>query len=266
MRLGPALLFCPGDRGDRFLKASAVSDIVIIDLEDAVAPASKEVARQTLLETPLDPSRTIIRVNSVRSGELEKDLSALSRTAYGTVMVPKSETAADFAELTGYDIVALCETPLGIRNAGQLASGHNVVALCWGAEDLVAAIGGRSSRKPNGEYRDVARYARSQVLAAAASEGKPAYDAVHLDFEDTTGLLGEAEDAAESGFAGAMCIHPRQVEVIRQAFRPTPETTEWARRLLDVAAKSSRGAFAFEGRMVDEPLIRQARRVLGVSD
>ena len=132
----------------------------------------------------------------------------------------------------------------------------------WGAEDLIAALGGSSSRALDGRYRDVARYARARVLVAAAAAGKHAYDAVHLDIADLAGLRDEAVDAAASGFIGTACIHPSQVETVREAYRPSPEAVAWAERVL-AAATTSAGVFAFEGRMVDEPVLRQARRIVG---
>jgi citrate lyase subunit beta/citryl-CoA lyase len=206
----------------------------------------------------LDPARTIVRVNPG-----EADLATLRATSYDTVMLPKAETAEDVARWSDYRVIALCESPLGVSNAELLAALPNVVALTWGAEDLVAALGGTSSRHADGTYRDYARYARSRVLIAAAAEGKSAIDTVHLDIDDDAGLAAEAEDAAASGFVGMMCIHPKQVEIVRAAFRPTPEALAWAHRVLDAATSAGNGVFALDGRMIDEPVLRQARRVLG---
>jgi citrate lyase subunit beta/citryl-CoA lyase len=133
----------------------------------------------------------------------------------------------------------------------------------WGAEDLVASLGGASSRYPDGRYRDVARHARSQVLLAAGAHGVAAIDAVHLDLADADGLRSEAEDAAALGFAATACVHPGQVEVVRSAYAPTRERLEWARALLAEAAVRERdGVFAFRGQMVDAPLMRQAEAVV----
>jgi citrate lyase subunit beta/citryl-CoA lyase len=131
----------------------------------------------------------------------------------------------------------------------------------WGAEDLLAGLGGRSSRHPNGRYRDVARTARSQVLLAAGAARRLAIDAVHLDIRDTDGLREEAEDAAACGFAATACIHPSQVEVVRTAYRPTDEQLDWASRVL-AAARGERGVFAFEGGMVDGPVLRHAEQLV----
>ncbi len=262
MVAGPALLFCPADRPDRYEKAAAAGDSVILDLEDAVSLDAKPRAREALAASSLDPARTIVRVNPRSTGLLEADLEALRGTAYRTVMLPKAETAADLEPLTGFDVIAICESPAGVRNAELLAGLDVVVALTWGAEDLVAALGGTSSRFVDGTYRDYARYARSKVLIAAASEGKAAYDTVHMAIADIEGLRLEAEDAAASGFTGSMCIHPSQAEVIRVAFRPSDDAIRWANGVLEAAAAAGRGAFSYEGRMIDEPLLRQARRLL----
>ncbi|HKP07343.1 MAG TPA: aldolase/citrate lyase family protein, partial [Microbacterium sp.] len=164
-----------------------------------------------------------------------------------------------------FEIVALCETAKGVAQADRIAALDNVVALMWGAEDLVASIGGTSSRKPNGRYRDIARYARSRVLLAAGARGKAAIDAVHLDIEDAKRLAIEAADAAASGFRATACIHPSQVAVIRAAYRPDEKTVAWARAVL-AAADGERGVFSHEGRMVDEPVLRHARGVLARAD
>jgi citrate lyase subunit beta/citryl-CoA lyase len=234
---------------------------VILDLEDAVAPARKAAARESLTSVPLDPATTIVRVDGAATAFFEDDLAALAATDYRRVMLAKSETRASLEALAGYRVIALCESPLGVENAALLAAAPNVEALMWGAEDLIAALGGSSSRGADGRYRDVARVARARVLLAAGAAGKVAYDAVHLDLADDAGLAEEATDAAASGFAGTACIHPRQVPIVRAAFRPTREALDWAERVL-AAAEGVDGVFALDGRMIDEPLLRQARRVL----
>ncbi len=262
--LGPALLFCPADRPDRYPKAAAAADAVILDLEDAVAPDDKASAREALIRSDLDPASTIVRLNPAGTAEFDRDLAALARTSYSTVMLAKAETAKDLDRLADLHVIALCESPLGVRNAGLLADHPSVVALMWGAEDLVAALGGSSSRRADGRYRDFARYARSHVLLNAVSAGKIAYDTVHLDIADEAGLQEEARDAAASGFAGTVCIHPRQVGIIRAAYRPSAESVQWATEVLAAAHAAGNGVFSFRGQMVDEPVLRQARHVLTV--
>jgi citrate lyase subunit beta/citryl-CoA lyase len=262
--MGPALLFCPADRPERFAKAMERADAVILDLEDAVAPSSKTAARDALIESELDPDRVIVRVSAPGSDGYASDLASLSQTDYRTVMVAKAESPKALKAIDRrFSIIALCETAGGVAAAEKLAAHDQVIALMWGAEDLVASLGGTSSRTPNGGYRDIARYARARVLLAAGARGKAAIDAVHLDIADTKRLGVEARDAAACGFAASACIHPSQVEVIRAAYRPDTATVRWARGVLDAAISSGDGVFTYDGRMVDEPVLRHARSVLG---
>src|SRR3954470_23228814 len=151
LKTGPAWLFCPADRPERYAKAAAAADVVIVDLEDGVAPDAKPGARQALAETPLDPARTVVRINPADTDDHARDLEALAGTAYRTVMLAKAESAQQLAGLTMFSVIALCETPRGVTAAPEIAAAVPTVALMWGAEDLVAGLGGRSSRFPGSE-------------------------------------------------------------------------------------------------------------------
>ncbi|WP_307387069.1 MULTISPECIES: CoA ester lyase [Microbacterium] len=258
---GPALLFCPADRPDRYAKAAAAADTVILDLEDAVAPADKVRAREALAAHPLDPERVIVRLNAAGSPDHALDLTAVRASGYTTVMLAKAESAADVEATDGFEVVALCETARGIVHAAEIAAHPATVGLMWGAEDLIASMSGRSSRFADGRYRDVARTARANVLLAARAHGKDAIDAVHLDIADLEGLRAECEDAAASGFTATACIHPTQVATIRSAYASTDPEREWARAVL-AEAEGQPGVFRFRGRMIDEPVLRQAREML----
>lgn len=259
--MGPALLFCPADRPERYGKAAERADAVILDLEDAVAPESKAAARESLVAHPLDPSRTIVRVNPAQSHDFAQDLQALRGTRYRTVMLAKAEGIEDLWALNGFDVIALCETARGVQKAAELAEEPNVVALMWGAEDLVASLGGTSSRRDDGGYRDIARHARSTVLLAAAAASKQAVDAVYVNIPDLAGLSEEARDAVASGFGMKACIHPSQVQVIRDAYRPSADEEQFARDVLAAAEKHG-GVFSFRGKMVDGPILRHAEQTL----
>ncbi|NUL44450.1 CoA ester lyase [Cellulosimicrobium funkei] len=271
MNLGPSILFCPADRPDRYAKAAAAADAVILDLEDAVAPADKATAREHVVASSLDPATTVVRVNPVGDGTAREhalDLAALAGGPYRVLMVAKVEDPAQLDHLheAGYSVIALCETAAGVERAFEIARHPSVVALMWGAEDLVASMAGKSSRFASGpragQYREVARYARSRVLVAANAAGKVAVDTVFMDIADLGGLRAEAEDAVASGFAATACIHPSQAAVIREAYAPSTEETEWAQAVL-AEAQTQPGVFRFRGRMVDEPILRQARRIVG---
>lgn len=259
--MGPAILFCPADRPDRYGKAMNGADAVILDLEDAVAPRDREQARLSLIANPMDPDRIIVRINPAGTNDFALDLIALRQTRYRHVMLAKTEDPGSLAPLTDYSVVALCETVKGIINAAAIAAAPNVVALMWGAEDLVASLGGTSSRRPDGQYRDVALHTRSHVLLAAGASGKAALDSVYVDIADIAGLKAESDDAVASGFAAKASIHPRQMPVIRESYTPTLKEVEQAKRMLAAADESS-GVFTFGGRMVDEPVLRHARKTL----
>lgn len=263
--MGPALLFCPGDRPDRFGKAADRADAVILDLEDAVGEGAKQAARDAVAAAELAPARTIVRVNAAGTAHFEADLEAVARSPFRTVMLAKAESAeqvdAVARGLRGARVVALVETARGVLAAESLAAHPAVVGLMWGAEDLVASLGGTASRDATGAYRDVAMHARSRVLLAAGAFDRTAIDAIRADIADLEGAEAEAADAAASGFGAKAAIHPSHVAPYRRAFAPTAAQLDEARRIL-AAAEATPGVFSFEGRMVDEPILRHARSVV----
>ncbi|MEV6556031.1 CoA ester lyase [Nocardia sp. NPDC051756] len=258
---GPAWLFCPADRPERYEKAAAAADVVILDLEDGVAAGDKAAARKALVETPLEPETTFVRVNAAGTDEHALDLAALAGTRYRRIILPKCESAEQITTLTEYEVLALIESPLGAITVGDSMTADNAIGVMWGAEDLVAGLGGQSSRHADGSYRDVARHVRSTSLLAAKAYGKFALDSVYLDIRDLDGLRAEALDAVAVGFDGKVAIHPSQVAVIRAAYAPSGTEIDWARRVLDEVPKH-RGVFAFEGRMVDAPVLRHAEQIV----
>jgi len=258
--MGPAWLFCPADRPERYGKAAERADVVILDLEDAVAQDTKHQARQWVGESALDPARTLVRVNAADSPHFAEDLAMVRTSGYTQVMLPKAEDPRVLTELEGLRVYTLIETARGVLAAEDLAAHPAVHGLMWGAEDLVASLGGTSSRRADGGYRQVAVHARARVLLAARAWDKQALDSVYLDIPDLAGLAAEAEDAQASGFTAKVLIHPSHVPVVREAFAGT-QRRQWAQRVLQ-AAQNERGVFSFEGQMVDEPVLRQARQIL----
>lgn len=242
----------------------AAADVVILDLEDGVAAKDREAARTALVESALDPARTVVRINPVDTPEHALDLRALRDTAYSTVMLAKTESADQVASLAPFEVVVLVETPLGALTVNQSAQVRNAVAVMWGAEDLFAATGGTANRRPDGSYRDVAEHVRSQSLLAAKAFGLMALDSVYLDIKDLDGLRAETDDAVAVGFDAKVAIHPTQVAVIRAGYAPTAEQIDWARAVL-ARASSQRGVFQFEGQMVDMPVLRRAERIVGLA-
>lgn len=262
---GPAFLFCPADRPDRFTKAALAADVVILDLEDGVAPERRDEARAHLRAASLDPATTIVRINPASSPDHERDLTTLRETNVTMVMLAKTEAPEEVLALEEFSVVALLETPRGVVAANEIARCANIIAVMWGAEDLVAALGGLSSRRADRSYRDVARYARSRTLLAARAEGRCALDAVCLLLDDLELQRDEALDAAAVGFAATVCVHPSQVPVVRAAYRPSDEQLAWAKQILD-ESRGRAGVFRVGTLMVDEPVLAQARQILRRGD
>lgn len=282
---GPALLFAPADRPERFAKAVERSDMVVVDLEDGCRAENRATARENIIaafrDGTLSAERTIIRVNPVASEDFAADMATVAEAGARTIMLPKAEGSFSLDANRSHSnpsptsddlqIIALIETPKGVLNLQEIAEDPQVVALFWGAEDLTAAVGGTSSRygadevptagggtsgHPGG-YRELPRLTRSLVLLHAAAAGIVALDSIHADTADVDGAKAEAVDAAASGFAATVSIHPGLVPPIREAYAPTPEQREWAAKVIDGAAQNS-GAFAVDGQMIDAPLLRQA--------
>ncbi|HIW91319.1 MAG TPA: CoA ester lyase [Candidatus Corynebacterium avicola] len=279
---GPALLFAPADRPERFAKAADRSDAVILDLEDGCRAENRAEARNHIISASLDPARTIVRINPPGTADVAADVRAVAASPFTTVMLPKTEGPDCVDVLTevhpdasNWQFVALVETPRGVLNLESVAAHPQVAALFWGAEDLTAALGGTSSRYgveeiptpgggPSGHpggYREVPRLTRSMVLLHAAAAGKVALDSIHADTADVAGASAEAVDAAASGFAATVAIHPGLVPTIRDAYAPSAADVDWARRVVEAAASDS-GASAVDGRMIDAPLHRQAELIL----
>jgi citrate lyase subunit beta/citryl-CoA lyase len=256
---GPAYLFCPASRPDRYQKALDAADFAIFDLEDAVAPADKAAARQALINNPVDPDAVIVRVNAIGTPDHALDLEALEHTEYGRIMLPKAEDPEAIAKLDRFEVIALCETARGVLRAPDIAEVPCVVALMWGAEDLVASIGGRTSRGLDGRYGEVARHARARTLLGGAAAGRPVLDAVLVNYGDDETLRIESEEAAASGFLGKACVHPRQVAEVRASFVPRSDLISWARQVVE---STDGGVASLGGLMVDEPVLAQARNIL----
>ncbi|QGU06741.1 Citrate lyase subunit beta-like protein [Corynebacterium occultum] len=262
---GPALLFAPAHRPELLAKAVARADMVIIDLEDGAGEGDREVAREVVRNSGLDPARTIVRTVGPQHPGFRGDVEMLRETDYQLLMVPKLRDQIP-AEVRGFQVIAMVETPEALINIAGLSGHEDVVGLFWGAEDLTTLLGGTHSRHAEdeegaGTYREPLRLARSQVLIHAAARRKFAIDAIYADFRDEAGQRKEAVDAARIGFAATACIHPGQVAVVREAYRPAPAQISWAKQVL-AGAEPGGGAYQVAGAMVDAPIIEQARRII----
>jgi citrate lyase subunit beta/citryl-CoA lyase len=266
-----SLLFVPGDRPDRMVKAlGSGADALILDLEDSVAAASKGEARSAVIDflRGQRPVPMLVRINPLGSPYINDDLAALREVHADAIMLPKAEGAASIHALshwTGLPILPIAtETPGAIFALGSYAEVRDrLFGLTWGAEDLPAAIGATAAREPDGRYTAPIETVRSLALFGAHAAGVAAIETVYPDFRDLEGLTAYAARGARDGFTGMMAIHPDQIAVINRAFTPTEAEVEAARKIIDAfAANPGAGVLAVEGKMVDAPHLLQARRVL----
>ena len=266
-----SLLFVPGDRPDRMVKAlGSGADALILDLEDSVAPGRKVEARAAVADflRGARPVPLLVRINPVGGPYSNDDLAMLQNARPDAIMLPKAEGAASIhalASWTGVPILPIAtETPAAIFALASYADVRDrLLGLTWGAEDLPAAIGATSAREADGRYTAPVEMARSLALFAAHAAGVPAIETVYPDFRDLAGLVAYAARGARDGFSGMMAIHPDQVAVINQAFTPCDADLQAARAIVAAfAADPHAGVLAIDGKMVDAPHLAQARRLL----
>jgi len=266
-----SLLFVPGDRPDRMIKAiGSGADALILDLEDSVALERKAEARDAVVEFLHGerPIPVMVRINAVGSPYANDDLVALREAHADAIMLPKAEGAASIHALsswTGLPILPIAtETPAAIFVLGSYAEVRDrLLGLTWGAEDLPAAIGATAAREADGRYTPPIETVRALALFAAHAAGIPAIETVYPDFRDLDGLEAYAARGARDGFSGMMAIHPDQVPVINRVFTPTQAEIVAARAIVDAfAANPHSGVLAVDGKMVDAPHLIQARRIV----
>ncbi len=265
-----SVLFTPGDRPDRIEKAwtTGAADVVVADLEDAVAPAGKEAALDAVCDvlerTERDACMRAIRINPYPGRYADAEIRRLADLRPDLVVVPKAHDPEQLerlaAKLPGVGLLAIIETAAGVMAAHDVAGVAGVEALAFGAEDLAADAGMRRSA----DNVEVA-VPRSLVALAAAAHGKVAIDMITADFKDDARFKREAGEALGLGYAGKMCLHPRQVALAHAAWAPTNAEVAWAKQVLDAVAESQSadgGVVVVDGKMVDVPLIRQAEAII----
>lgn len=254
-------LFVPGHRGDRFAKAAASgADIVVCDLEDAVAADAKASARAEVTRWLDEGGAACVRLNVHGTPFYDADVSALSGVrGLRAVMLPKAEDARVLVELgdaLGPDtpVVALVETALGLHRVHDLASVPCVARLAFGSLDFALDVG--AEHAPTSML-----FARSSLVVASRAAGMAApIDGVTVALDDPSVAAADAGAAARLGFGGKLCIHPRQVSAVNAAFSPSEEDVRCARRILDGVTDD--GAGRLDGQMVDRPVVERARLIL----
>lgn len=263
-----SLLFVPGARADRFEKADkAGADLVCIDLEDAVAPAGKDAAREatfSFLASYKDRQSLVgLRVNAVGSPEGRDDLKALvASRGVDFVMVPKVSGPDDIAIVRaafGADrIIPVLESARAIQNVDAIADHPGVAAAVYGAIDLSADIGCELAWEPH-------LYGRSRCQMAFAASRKTLFDVPYIDVSDDEGLVRETRAAMSLGIRARAAIHPRQVSIIHDTLAPSPEEVANAERIIDAFEQAEGGVALLDGKLLELPVVKSAQRVLALS-
>jgi citrate lyase subunit beta/citryl-CoA lyase len=277
-------LFAPGDSEKKMTKAmEGEADIVLIDLEDAVAPDAKAAARPMVHDfiaaNPEQRGRLWVRINPLDGPHTLDDLVAIMPARPGGIMLPKVYGRQDVETLDRYlealevangieqgstpVIVLITETAEAMFHTGDYKGAPRVVALTWGAEDLADSIGASSNKEADGAYSFTYELARSLTVLGAATAGVTAIETISADFKDLEALKARAEKVRRDGYRGMMAIHPAQVPVINEAFTPTEAEIAEAQEIVDVfAANPGVGAIGWKGGMLDRPYLARAERLL----
>jgi citrate lyase subunit beta/citryl-CoA lyase len=257
-------LFVPGDRPDRFDKA-AVSGAheVILDLEDAVAPAAKTQARDAVFTWLAAGKRAVVRINAADTDWYAEDMELLRALSGATVMLPKAdaESVAQTVEmLSGRPIIALLETASAFMDLERLATTPGVARMAFGSVDFSADTG-------IVDEGDALTAVRTQIVMASRYAGLVApIDGVSVEFTNVARMEQEALRSHRLGFGGKLCIHPRQVAAIHAMFKPSPQERSWATRVLAAFDASHGAATALDGKMIDKPVVERARRIVLEAD
>jgi citrate lyase subunit beta/citryl-CoA lyase len=280
-------LFAPGDSERKMEKATAgAADIVIFDLEDAVAEGEKPKARSMvtafLKAHPQERARLWVRINPLQGAHALTDLAAVVQGRPGGIMLPKCRDRTDVEVLDHYltalevaygsepgsakVIVLVTETAESMFTTARLAGAPRLAAMTWGAEDLAESLGASENRNEDGSYAFTYLLARSLCLMGAAVAGVPAVETIHGDFRDEAGLRKRAAQVRREGYRGMLAIHPAQVDIINETFTPTAEEVTAAQEIVALfAANPGVGTIGHEGAMLDRPHLARAKALLALA-
>lgn len=256
-----SFLFVPGDRPERFDKArDSGADCVILDLEDAVAPAAKTAARAAAHTWLQAGGIALVRVNGTDTEWFAEDLRMVRGHEGAGILLPKAEPDAVVAVTREYGtarpLVLLVESVAGLFALRQMASMAGVVRVAFGSVDFALDSGITDTR-------DTLAAVRTQIVLESAFARRAApIDGITAAIDDGQQVGDDAAAARDAGFGGKLCIHPRQVTAVNQAFAPTAPQLAWARKVIEAWNTGAGGAVALDGKMIDRPVVEAARRVL----
>ena len=270
-----SFLFCPANRPGRFSKAVAAgADWVVLDLEDGVPANERMMARQIvcsyLSDTGGNASGFALRINSLATidGILDAGMLIDMDVWPGMIVIPKIETSKELSQIQALAeakgkapaLMATLESTRALADVRQILRDFQTVrVVAYGSGDHTAETGAAMTETG-------LAWGRGQIVNAAAEAGVPAVDGVCLDFRNDAALAREARLAREMGFAGKIAIHPGQVAGINDVFTPSPEEIDRARKMVAAFTAAGGGAFSFEGKMIDRPVLANARRILAAAD
>ncbi|HMM54038.1 MAG TPA: CoA ester lyase [Candidatus Desulfobacillus sp.] len=261
MKNPSSYLFVPGNRPDRFDKALGCgADAVILDLEDAVPDAEKEMARVNIEQWLSLGRKALVRVNDAGSEWFQDDLRCCRHENVTGIVLPKAEREADLAHLRqacgDKPVLPLIETARGIANIDRLLRHAGVVRAIFGSIDFQLDL------DIQGENEELLFF-RSQIVLSSRLAGRQSpVDGAYAQIEDLQGLREASLMGRRLGFGGKLCIHPAQVPVVNQCFKPGPEEIQWALRVVEAAEASGGAAIKVDGRMIDRPVILRAEQIL----
>ncbi len=264
-------LFVPGTRPDRFAKAlDSGASSVILDLEDAVAAEDKETARNAIQAawpsfTAEQKKRLIIRSNSPGSQFYSADLMLAQKLDLACLLIPKSQSADEIngaaLVLPNTALIPMIETAIGLDHLREIANANQVIRLALGNLDLQADLG--MVCDPQETELQTARY--QIVLASRVAQIAPPIDGVTPSTDDLARIQDDAQRAKRMGFGGKLCIHPKQVGIVKAAFMPSEDELAWANRVIEADKASHGGAVKLDGRMIDRPVVLLAQRTLAIA-
>ena len=264
-------LFVPGTRPDRFAKAlDSGASSVILDLEDAVAAEDKETARNQIQAawpsfTAEQKKRLIIRSNSPGSQFYSADLILAQKLDLACLLIPKSESADEMngaaLVLPNTAIIPMIETAVGLDRLSEIANANQVIRLAIGNLDLQADLGMVCDLQET--ELQTARF--QIVLASRVAQIAPPIDGVTPTTDDVARIQDDAKRAKHMGFGGKLCIHPKQVGIVKAAFMPSEEELAWAQRVIEADKTSKGGAVKLDGRMIDRPVVLLAQRTVAIA-
>ena len=280
-----SFLFVPGDSERKLARAKDCgADVLILDLEDSVAATEKDGARARVARLIDNASRppwsVIVRINALDTGLTLDDLAAVVKPGLDALLIPKANGAADLERIGHYldaletkagvapgSVKVMCvatETAKAMFALGSYAPAHGrLIALTWGAEDLSAALGATENKEPDGSWTFPYQAARAQCLFAASAAEVAPIDTIFADFRDLDGLERDCRRSRRDGFVGRLAIHPDQVAVINRAYAPSEAEIAHARKIVAAfEANPGSGALGVDGKMVDLPHLKAARRIL----